>query len=89
MTDEERKKMLDEVDETVNQVLAGDIGKLCGCTPGQLKQITPADLDKTTFEILMGVVGDATRSNEQKAKAINAIAGIAQMAIDLARKAPV
>ena len=86
MTDEERKKLLDEVDEEVDQKLAGDIAKLGGCTPDELKAIAPADLDKAKLEKLMAIIGDATLSNEQKAKAINAITGLSKIAIDLAAK---
>jgi hypothetical protein len=86
MTDEERKKMLDDVDQEVDQKLAGDIATLSGCTPDELKAIAPADLDKATFEKLMAIVGDATLSNEKKAEAINAIAGLSKIAIGLAAK---
>jgi hypothetical protein len=86
MTDEERRKILDEVDRVVGQILADAVAKLSGCSTDELKTIALDALDKEKLEQLMAIVGDATRSNEKKAEAINAIAGLSQIAIDLAAK---
>lgn len=86
MTNEQRKKLLDEVDQEVTQACADDVAKLTAISENDLKTMLPADLDKEQMEKLMAIVGDETRSNEKKAKAINAIAGLSEIAVNLAAK---
>lgn len=79
--------MLDEVDAEVEHKLnSSQIAALCGCSADELRAIAPADLDGAKLQQLMAIVGDATRSNEQKAAAIQSIAGLADIAIGLAAK---
>lgn len=87
MTNEERKRMLDEVDAEVSMKLDGaQIAALSGCSPEELRAIAPADLDSAKLQQLVAIVGDATRSNDQKAAAIRSIAGLTDIAIGLTAK---
>ena len=86
MTPEERRKLLDEVDDEVARVKAGDIAKLSGFSEAELKAIVPAAVDRGKLDELMAIVGDATLSNKKKAAAINAVAGLSKIAIGLAAK---
>ena len=61
MTDKERKKMLDEVDQEVGQILADAIAKLGGCSTAELKAIAADALDRERLEQLMAIVRDVTR----------------------------
>lgn len=79
--------MLDEVDAEVERKLdASQIAALAGCSADELQALAPADLDSAKLEQLMAIVGDVTRSNEQKAAAIQSIAGLTDIAIGLAAK---
>lgn len=86
MTEEERKKLLDEVDADMDQKFGDKITALSKCSREELQAICPPDLPKDKFEQLMAIVGNDTLSNEQKADAIQSIAGLANIAVNLAAK---
>jgi hypothetical protein len=87
MTNEERTKLLDEVDaEVVRQLDADQLAVLCGSSPAELQAIAPAALDAEKLQSLFAILGDATRSNTVKAQAIRSIAGLSEIAINLAAK---
>ncbi|HXE42333.1 MAG TPA: hypothetical protein VN516_04845 [Candidatus Baltobacteraceae bacterium] len=86
MTDDERKKLLDETDAEMDEKFGNRIAALCRCSREELQAIVPPELPKAQFEQLMAIVGDAARTNEQKAKAIQSIAGLSEIVIGLAAK---
>jgi hypothetical protein len=78
--------LLDRAQKRTDRQLRGDIEKLTRCSAREWKRIVPAGLDAKKVRQLMAVVRDTTLSNEKKAEAINAIAGLSGIAVALAAK---
>jgi len=85
--------MADELDEILNRAqaktdrqLCGHIEKLTRCSAEEWKRIVPAEVNRKQLQQLEAICHDATLSNEKKAEAINAIAGLTEMAVGLAAK---
>jgi hypothetical protein len=78
--------ILDRAQKKTDGQLSGDIEKLTRCSAAEWKSIVPADLDREKVKQLMGIVRDETLSNEKKAEAVRAVAGLSEIAIGLAAK---
>ena len=66
--------------------LADSVAALCNLSEDELSKIVPKAIDEDSLDALMKIVGDATKSNKAKATAIRNIAGLAEIAIGLAKK---
>ena len=65
---------------------ASKVSSLTRLTDDEIKEITPNVLDKERLATLLGIVADATKSNNEKAEAIRNINGLAEIAVPLLRK---
>lgn len=72
--------------EKTDREFASEASSLIHLTDEEIKAITPALMDKEKLAELMSVVKDATKSNEEKAKAIRTISGLAEAAVSMLRK---
>jgi hypothetical protein len=77
-----RKNAKKQTDDT----FASKVSSLTRLTDDEIKEITPTSLDKEKLTTLLGIVADATKSNNEKAEAIKSINGFADIAIPLLLK---
>lgn len=80
--EEIRKKAKKQTDDT----FASKVSSLTRLTDDEIKEITPNALDKERLTTLLGIVADATKSNNEKAEAIRNIKGLAEIAVPLLMK---
>ena len=80
--EEIRKKAKKQTDDT----FASKVSSLTRLTDDEIKEITPNALDKERLATLLGIVADATKSNNEKAEAIRNINGLADIAVPLLLK---
>lgn len=80
--EEIRKKAKKQTDDT----FASKVSSLTRLTDDEIKEITPNALDKERLATLLGIVGDATKSNNEKAEAIRNINGLAEIAVPILLK---
>ncbi|OGR26159.1 MAG: hypothetical protein A2277_08195 [Desulfobacterales bacterium RIFOXYA12_FULL_46_15] len=80
--EEIRKKAKEQTDDT----FASKVSSLTRLTDDEIKEIIPNALDKERLATLLGIVADATKSNNEKAEAIRNINGLAEIAIPLLLK---
>lgn len=80
--EEIRKKAKKQTDDT----FASKVSSLTRLTDEEIKEITPNALDKERLATLLGIVADATKSNNEKAEAIRNINGLAEIAVPLLLK---
>jgi len=80
--EEIRKKAKKQTDDT----FASKVSSLTRLTDDEIKEITPNALDKERLATLLGIVADATKSNNEKAEAIRNINGLAEIAVPLLLK---
>lgn len=80
--EEIRKRAKKQTDDT----FASKVSSLTRLTDGEIKEIAPNPIDKERLAALLGVVADATKSNNEKAQAIRKIDGLAEVAIPLLLK---
>jgi len=80
--EEIRKKAKKQTDDT----FASNVSSLTRLTDDEIKGITPNALDKERLATLLGIVADATKSNNEKAEAIRNINGLAEIAVPLLLK---
>ena len=80
--EEIRKKAKKQTDDT----FASKVSSLTRLTDDEIKEITPDALDKERLATLLGIVTDATKSNNEKAEAIRNINGLAEIAVPLLLK---
>lgn len=85
MTDEELQELLDKAEKKTNESLA----RLSNLTDSELQVLAPSGIDQKAMNELIEIVHAATRSNEQKAKAIKSIASLTDLALKLAKKAAI
>ena len=71
-----------QTDDTITP----NIPCLTRLTVDEIKEITPNTLDKERLATLLGIVADATKSNNEKAEAIRNINGLAEIAVPLLLK---
>lgn len=64
-------------------VFASQISSLTRLTDDEIKEIAPEPMDREKLAQLLGIVTDATKSNEQKAEAIKNVDGLLKIAIPL------
>lgn len=69
-----------------DDAFASKVSSLTRLTDDEIKEITPNALDKERLATLLGIVADATKSNEEKAETIRNINGLAEIAIPLLLK---
>ena len=74
-----RKKAKDKTDIE----FASEASSLTRFTDEEIKAIAPSIEDREKLAQLMEIVSDATKSNQEKAKAIKNIAGLAEIAIQI------
>jgi hypothetical protein len=77
-----RKNAKKQTDDT----FAPKVSSLTRLTDDEIKEITPNALDKERLATLLGVIADATKSNNEKAEAIRNINGLAEIAVPLIQK---
>lgn len=80
--EEIRKKAKKQTDDT----FASKVSSLTRLTNDEIKEITPNALDKERLANLLGIVVDATKSNNEKAEAIRNINGLVEIAVPLLLK---
>lgn len=80
--EEIRKKAKKQTDDT----FASKVSSLTRLTDDEIKEIAPNALDKEKLATLLGIVADATKSNNEKAEAIRNINGLAEIAVPLLLK---
>lgn len=65
---------------------ATNVSSLIRLTDAEIKAITPNNIDKERLATLFGIIGDNTKSNNEKADAIRSINGLAEIAVPLILK---
>lgn len=80
--EEIRKKAAKQTDAT----FASKVSSMTRLTDDEIKEITPNTLDKERLVTLLGIVADATKTNDEKAEAIRNINGLAEIAVPLLLK---
>lgn len=80
--EEIKKKAKKQTDDT----FASKVSGLTRLTDDEIKEISPNALDKERLAILLGIVADATKSNNEKAEAIRNINGLVEIAVPLLLK---
>jgi len=80
--EEIRKKAKKQTDDA----FAPKVSRLTRLTDDEIKEITPNALDKVRLATLLGVIADATKSNNEKAEAIRNVNGLAEIAVPLLMK---
>lgn len=80
------KKILENAKAKTDREFASEASSLIRLTDDEIMEIAPQPLDKEKFAELMSIVKDATKSNEEKAKAIQNINGLAKIAVSLLTK---
>ena len=80
--EEIRKKAKKQTDDT----FASKVSGLTRLTDDEIKEISPNALDKERLATLLGIVADATKSNNEKAEAIRNINGLVEIAVPLLLK---
>ena len=80
--EEIKKKAKKQTDDT----FASKVSGLTRLTDDEIKEISPNALDKEKLAILLGIVADATKSNNEKAEAIRNINGLVEIAVPLLLK---
>jgi hypothetical protein len=83
---DELDDILDRAQRKTDRQLRQEIEILTRCSPGQWKRLLPADVDRKKLAQLTAIVRDETLSNQNKAEAIRAIAGLSDIVVDLAAK---
>jgi len=77
-----RKRAKKQTDET----FASRVSSLTRLTDDEIKEIAPNAPDKEKLSTLLGIIADATKSNNEKAQAIRDINGLAEIAVPLLLK---
>ena len=77
-----KKSAKKQTDDT----FASKVSGLTRLTDDEIKQITPNTLDKERLATLLGIVADATKSNNEKAEQIRNISGLVEIAVPLLLK---
>jgi hypothetical protein len=77
--EEIRKRAKKQTDDA----FASKVSGMTRLTDDEIKEITPSALDKERFATLLGIVADATKSNDEKAEAIRNISGLAEIVVPL------
>jgi len=80
--EEIRKKAKKQTDDA----FASKVSSLTRLTDEEIKAITPKALDKERLATLLGIVADATKSNNEKAEAIRNTNGLAEIVVPLLLK---
>ena len=80
--EEIRKKAKKQTDGS----FASKVSSLTRLTDAEIKEIIPNALDKERLATLLGVIADATKSNNEKADAIRNIDGLAEIVVPLLLK---
>lgn len=80
------KAILDGAKQTTDDDFANKVSSLTALTDEEIKELTPKSGDPQKLATLLGVVADATKTNQQKADAIRNIAGLAEIAVDVIGK---
>lgn len=80
--DEIRSKAKNQTDNS----FTANVSSLTRLTDAEISVITPNNIDKERLATLLGIIGDNTKSNNEKADAIRNINGLAEIAIPLILK---
>lgn len=75
------EEIIGKAAETTNKELSSDIAGLTRLTTQDVGYVAPSKEEKATLAALMKVVHDATKSNENKAKAIAKTRSLLEMAV--------
>ncbi len=80
------EEIIAEAKRKTDQELAGEIAKLTSLSQKEIDEIAPAKLDKENLSKLLAIVKDATKSNEEKVKAIKSVDEFVSLLISIAGK---
>lgn len=84
--DSDWKKILDKAVADTHDQYAGKVSSLTSLTDDEIKALTPAAGDREKLAKLLGVVADATKSNNEKAEALRNTAGLLETAVGVIGK---
>lgn len=80
------EEIKNQAKEKTNDTFASKISSLTHLTDDEIKKIAPNTDDKINLANLLEIVADTTKSNDEKAKAVKSIKGLAEIAIPLLMK---
>jgi len=78
--------LLDQAGKKADSDLSDKISALTGLSEKELKELIPQNTDTKKIEELIKIVSDSTKSNLEKADAINNISGLPEIVLPIIAK---